>query len=60
MRKQERRKTELQEMYLENLCEGHQFFDFMPSFTCHFGHFVLLSSSTPSPFSSDVLDEWPL
>ena len=36
MRKQERRKIELQEMYLENLSEGHQFFDFMPSFTCHF------------------------
>ena len=36
----------------KNLCEIHHFFDFTPSFLFHF---LLLSSSTPSPFRSGVL-----
>ena len=39
---------------LKNMCEGHHFFDCTSSFLCHF---LLLSSSTPSPFPSDVLAE---
>ena len=41
----------------KNLCERHHFFDCTPTFLCHF---QLLSWSTPSPFRSDVLVEWPL
>ena len=37
---------------LKNLCEGHHFFDCTPFFLCHF---LLLCSSTPSPFQSDVI-----
>ena len=40
-----------------NLCERHHFFDCTPSFLCHF---LLPSSSTPSPFPIDVLAQWPL
>ena len=43
--------------YIENLCKGDHFFYYTPSSLCHF---FLLSSSTPSPFLSDVLGEWPL
>ena len=35
----------------KNLCNGHHFFDCMTSFLCHF---ILLSMSTPYPFSSDI------
>ena len=37
--------------------EGHQFFECKSSFLCQC---LLLSSSTPSPFPSDVLAEWLL
>ena len=36
----------------KNLCEGHHFFDYTPSFL---SNFLLLSSSPPSPSRSDVL-----
>ena len=42
---------------LKNLFEGHHFYDCTSSFLCQF---LLLSSSTPSSFPSEVLAEWPL
>ena len=39
----------------KNLCEGHNFFDCMPCFLCHF---LLLYSSTPSLLPNVVLAEW--
>ena len=41
----------------KNFWEGHHCYDCTPSFLCHF---LLLSLFTPSPFSCDVLAEWPL
>ena len=43
--------------HIEEFRWGHHFFDCTPSFLCHF---LLLSSSTPFPFLSDVLAEWRL
>ena len=42
---------------LMNLYEEHHFFHCTSSFPCLF---LLLSSSTPFPFLSDVLADWPL
>ena len=39
------------------MCEGHHFFDWIPSFLCQF---MLISLSTPPPLSSDVIAEWPV
>ena len=39
------------------MCEGHHVFDWIPSFLCQF---MLISSSTPLPLSSDAIAEWPV
>ena len=41
----------------DNFCEEHQFFDCTPAFLLRY---LLLSLSTPSPFSYDELAEWLL
>ena len=57
MRNQEG-KIELQKKkYVEEIVCGTSFFDCTPSFLCNL---LLLSLSSPSPFPSDVLVEWPL